>query len=761
MSRGASSRGATTPSPFAPTGGVQEVLLLQVFLALVLATTVLLLFTLLLRGGKPSPSTRFLLHEALDEELDPDEALALISGSCARKQDPDGMLPLHLALMRYTAKEQQSGKARLVLALLAEHASGASTPNRFGFLPIHFALASRTSTTIIAALVAAHPDSAAVVGAFKTPPSSSAVSATFLAEFISQTVGGREALAGMTTRRVWDLVIQPAVVASRLPPRPSAAPSATAWAVTHAWDGDFLYTCDALCAFLGARDKEEARSVWFDVFDTSSPPPCTKLLVIVVGPTWEEPSALRRTACLRAVHACVSGGGSLDVAMAPREAARFWADISADAGKFSRMASWASLQRAEEDEGLVGTGGEALAGNATAEEAAAAEASVRTGLDKWIVAELQAQILAASGAPQGEEEAAAWMGVLGRVLLETGRGSEASKLLQQRLDSIRRLRGKDDETALAAQGNLVGVLFAQGLFSEALPLHTDCLDRQQRVLGDLHPSTLTSQSNLALMLAMMGRAEEAVPLYTACLAGRRRALGPLHVDTLQTMETLGQMLESYADAEDEEPGATALRLFSECLDGRTEVLGASHADTLTVQAHLAGLHRNHGRADRALPLLRDLLHKQRRVLGQQHPSTLTTINNLAGLLDSQGGTRAALALYEECLQGRRAALGDRHPETLQAMNNLACMHRSSGRLPQALDLLSECVAIAVEDDPDHPHTLRFRDNLTYAELKQGGAGHAAAARTAFAALILDMERVLGPGHDFTARVRERMREAEE
>lgn len=746
-----------TPSPYAMTVANLD-LLLKVMLALVVATTVMLILHSFSRKSPPLPQP--LLHVALDdEEVDPDDALLLLSGSSARVQDRDGMLPLHYALLRYTAKEQQGAKTRLVLALLAEHAMGAATPNRFGALPIHFALASCASSAVIAALVAAHPDSAAVVEAFEaasSPPSSSStsssssssatVSATFLSEFIAQVSGGREALAGMTTRRVWDLIIQPALAANLLPSRPAVPSSSSAlWFATHAWDGDFLDTCDALCAFLADREGTGA-CVWFDAFG-SAPAPFSKNLVVVLGPSWEDGTALRSAACLRAIHACVSSGGTLGVAMLPRESERFWADLAADASRFLRMASQVSLLGADDGQS---------AGDVSAEEAAAVDEAVKKGLDKWVVAELRTQI-----ARQREaEEVSLWMGVLGRMHLEAGRGSEALGLFRKRLEVICRVRGQDDEATLAGQSNLVGLLFAQGLLDEALPLHVDCLGRQQRVLGSQHPSTLTSQCNLALMLAMLGRAEEAVPHYRVCLEGRRAVLGPLHVDTLQVMDSLGQMLEHDEGVEDEEPGAEAVRLFTECLAGRTAALGASHADTLSVQASLAGLHRNHGRANLALPLLKDLLTKQRRVFGQQHPNTLTTVNNLAGLLDSQECTEAAQILYEECLEGRRATLGDRHHETLQAMNNLACLHRASGRLPQALVLLNECVSIANVDEPNHPHTLRFRDNQAYAELKQGGPSHASAAKGAFSALLGDMERVLGPEHPFTERVRERLREAE-
>src|SRR5674536_180127 len=91
-------------------------------------------------------------------------------------------------------------------------------------------------------------------------------------------------------------------------------------------------------------------------------------------------------------------------------------------------------------------------------------------------------------------------------------------------------------------------------------------------------------------------------------------------------------------------------------------LGPEHQDVATTLNNLAGLYRQMGDYEKALPLYQRALDIREKVLGPQHPSVATTLNNLAGLYESMGDYEKALPLYQRALEIIEKVLGPQHPD---------------------------------------------------------------------------------------------------
>ena len=78
-----------------------------------------------------------------------------------------------------------------------------------------------------------------------------------------------------------------------------------------------------------------------------------------------------------------------------------------------------------------------------------------------------------------------------------------------------------------------------------------------------------------------------------------------------------------------------------------------------------------------------------KVLGPQHPDVATTLNNLAGLYRQMGDYEKALPLYQRALEISEKVLGPQHPDVATTLNNLAGLYRQYGRLRKSTPTLSK------------------------------------------------------------------------
>ncbi|MFI0901340.1 FxSxx-COOH system tetratricopeptide repeat protein [Streptomyces sp. NPDC020983] len=101
-----------------------------------------------------------------------------------------------------------------------------------------------------------------------------------------------------------------------------------------------------------------------------------------------------------------------------------------------------------------------------------------------------------------------------------------------------------------------------------------------------------------------------------------------------------------------------------------------------------------------------------------------------------------------------ARLGPDHPDTLTSRHNLASLRGHAGDAAGAAaafaELLQDRLRVLGPDRPDHPDILASRHNLAF---WRGQAGDAAGAAAAFAELLNDQSRVLGADHPHTLTTR--------
>ena len=98
-------------------------------------------------------------------------------------------------------------------------------------------------------------------------------------------------------------------------------------------------------------------------------------------------------------------------------------------------------------------------------------------------------------------------------------------------------------------------------------------------------------------------------------------------------------------------------------------LGPEHPDVATTLNNLAGLYRQMGDYEKALPLYQKALDIREKVLGSQHPDVANTLNNLALLYSDMGDYEKALPLYQKALEIYEKVLGPNHPNTTIIRNN--------------------------------------------------------------------------------------------
>jgi non-specific serine/threonine protein kinase/serine/threonine-protein kinase len=277
------------------------------------------------------------------------------------------------------------------------------------------------------------------------------------------------------------------------------------------------------------------------------------------------------------------------------------------------------------------------------------------------------------------------MTTMGTVYRKLGLWSQAEPLLEQALETRKRVLGDDHPDTLESMYGLADLYGNQGRYDEAEPLYLETLEIRMHVLGNDHPDTLDSIHNLGGLYLYQGRSDEAEPLFLESLETRKHVLGNDHPNTLNSMGNLAVLYESQGRYDEAEP------LYLETLETQKRVLGDDHPITLMCTRNLGRLYASQGRYDEAEPLILETIEAQKLALGNDHPETLISMGSLAGLYKNQGRYDEAEPLYLEILETRRRVLGEDHPHTLGPFYNLACVAALRGDRIKAMDWLRQAV----------------------------------------------------------------------
>lgn len=304
----------------------------------------------------------------------------------------------------------------------------------------------------------------------------------------------------------------------------------------------------------------------------------------------------------------------------------------------------------------------------------------------------------------GEPEVLArLMLTIGTVYGNLGLYRKAQPIVEQSVETERRIQGEENLETLAAMHTLATLYTNLARYPEAETLYARVIEARRRLEGEEHPDTLSAMAALAFVDQILGRYAEAEKVYGHVLEVRRRTLGNDHADTLTTMAGLANVYR----AQRRYPEAEAL--FLPAIQGLRRVLGEDNSITLATTGSLANVYVRQERFAEAEKLHRDTLESLRRILGDDHPRTLEAMNELAFLFDDQGRNAEAEKLYSETLEKRRRVLGEDHPSTLSSMNNLANIYAVEGRHAEAealfLESLGRVRRVLGENHPDVSNTL--------------------------------------------------------
>ncbi|MDY7230395.1 serine/threonine-protein kinase [Hyalangium rubrum] len=235
---------------------------------------------------------------------------------------------------------------------------------------------------------------------------------------------------------------------------------------------------------------------------------------------------------------------------------------------------------------------------------------------------------------------------------------------------------------LFIMGNL---LLDEGRASEAAPFFEEALVLQERAHGSEHPQVARTLSRLASTMATLDRSAEALTYAQRALAINERLLGPEHPDCSASLHSIAFVL-AISGRPDE-----ALPHMKRALAIEERAFGPNHPAIVKSLINLSNVHRE---AADAIPLLERALAIQNQVPDVNHPDRVFILKNLAinhGLLDH---FREQLEYGQLALSIEEKLLGPNHADVAQTLHMVGQAHQRLGAPARALPLLERAFAIA-------------------------------------------------------------------
>jgi serine/threonine protein kinase/tetratricopeptide (TPR) repeat protein len=312
-----------------------------------------------------------------------------------------------------------------------------------------------------------------------------------------------------------------------------------------------------------------------------------------------------------------------------------------------------------------------------------------------------------------------------------GNSVTAREILDKGARAMQETLREQPEIQARLQTTMGTVYTSLGVYDAARALLEQAVQTRRRVLGDDHADTLHAINQLANAYWYLGRFDQAEPLYLDVVARRQRTLGVDHPDTLRANFDLGSLYAAQKRWDEAEA------LIRSTLEAQTRVLGDSHPDTIGSLSNLQSIYFSRGRYAEAEPLAVRALELQVRVNGSDYPETLVRKHNLATIYDALGKHGPAETLYREAIEGLHRVLGDAHITTSRSRHKLAAMymkmHRFNDAEPTGLAAYQGYLTSVGADHRDTQGTARLLVELYDAWGKPGQAAEWRARLTETAA----------------------------
>ncbi|KAG8708250.1 hypothetical protein FRC09_001362 [Ceratobasidium sp. 395] len=267
------------------------------------------------------------------------------------------------------------------------------------------------------------------------------------------------------------------------------------------------------------------------------------------------------------------------------------------------------------------------------------------------------------------------------------RWGEAEALLQEIVESRKRLSGNEHLSTLEAMGNLANTYVDQGRWREAEMLLREVVEVGKRVQASEHPSNLLRMGNLARAYWYQKRWEEAEVLLREVVEVRKRVSGNEHPDTLLNKGNLGITYQKQGRSGEAEV------LLQEVVKAGKRVWCNEHPRTLDYMSWLVTIYLSQGRWTDAEVLGREVVEAGKRVRGTEHLGVLVDMGKLAESYQRQERWREAKELQREVVEVAKRVWGDRDLKTLRYIRRLEEIRSHLQPRPEIIPLSRELKTI--------------------------------------------------------------------
>ncbi len=272
---------------------------------------------------------------------------------------------------------------------------------------------------------------------------------------------------------------------------------------------------------------------------------------------------------------------------------------------------------------------------------------------------------------------------LGDILADTGKSSQAERLVRAAHAGLRRVYGDEHPKVLSAAAILASVLADQRNFEESEALYDETLRAQLRVLGPEHRDTLVTMWRWACSCLPQWKLNEGRILVDQVRAIAANALSPDDPLNILTGSLMGWVhLNQFQYAEAEPFLATGLE---DC----RRILGPQHPFTYMTMHGLARALRGSDRQEQKEHLYHEALTGLRDSRGQYHWHTLMVTLDLARFLERRGRIAEAEQMYRAFVDGYAGAFGEEHLETRRARSEFRIFLEKAGRTDEAVSVIRE------------------------------------------------------------------------
>ncbi|KAK0623770.1 hypothetical protein B0T14DRAFT_602277 [Immersiella caudata] len=280
-----------------------------------------------------------------------------------------------------------------------------------------------------------------------------------------------------------------------------------------------------------------------------------------------------------------------------------------------------------------------------------------------------------------------------------GRLGQAEQWATKSVELSTREQVDDIKVGLYARGRLTFVWLVQARYDEARKMALECIVQCEKFHGPEHQSTASWMAALGRTYTGLGQWEEAQSCLRASASVRRKVLNHGHLEVLQA---LTDMLYMYVEQEVWDQAQIVLTEYRPALHEDLRV----HANVRILEAAIVDGRGQPGQAIEIFP--RPALHlKNLEPLFRIYASNIEVriLRNLGRLGESE---EFASRTFDTSNQ----IFGPDHPVTLRSKDNLARTQMAKGATAMAIQSMRECVqSLSSSVGPEHYLTLRSQETL--------------------------------------------------